>query len=100
VEIGSRVRTLRDALKLTQDELARETGVTAQNISRIEGALNVPSLDLLVKLSRALGVSADFLLTGEETPAFDVKGAIRGTVGLSAKSKRLLIELVGELRGE
>jgi transcriptional regulator with XRE-family HTH domain len=100
VEIGSRVRTLRDALKLTQDELARETGVTAQHISRIEGGLNVPSLDLLVKLSRALGVSADYLLTREETPAFDVKGAIRGTAGLSAKSKRLLIELVGELRGE
>jgi transcriptional regulator with XRE-family HTH domain len=97
VEIGGRIRTRRDALGLTQHELADEVGVTPQHVSRLESDLNAPSLDLLVKLANSLGVTTDFLLTGKEVAKIDVKGAIRSETTISAKSKRLLIDLIGEL---
>jgi transcriptional regulator with XRE-family HTH domain len=99
MRIGSRVRARRKALGLTQNELALELGVTHQHISRIEGGLAVPSLELLVGLSRKLGVTADHLLTGRDSTPLDVTGAIRSEPRLSASAKRNLIRLIDELRG-
>lgn len=99
VQIAHRVRSRRQALKLTQQELAQELGVTHQHISRIEGGHAVPSLELLVRLSHRLGVSADYLLTGKETPSLGVAGAIRNDHNLSAAAKRHLLGLIAELGG-
>jgi transcriptional regulator with XRE-family HTH domain len=98
VQVASRVRTKRTALSLTQEQLARELGVTHQHISRIEGGHAVPSLELLVRLSRRLGVSTDYLLTGHETTPADITGAIRGDQRLSPAAKRHLIGIIGELQ--
>jgi transcriptional regulator with XRE-family HTH domain len=98
MRVGRRIRTQRQALKLTQEELARELGITHQHVSRIEGEHAAPSLELVVKLSRRLGVTADYLLTGEQEPAFDAAGAVRSEPCLSAAAKRHLIGLIEELR--
>ena len=95
--IGERVRARRGALDLTQEELPGEVEVTPQHISRIESGLNSPSLELLVRLSRTLGTSADFLLTGEEEPALDVVAAIRAAPQLDSQAKRLLVDLFARL---
>jgi transcriptional regulator with XRE-family HTH domain len=99
LQVAHRVRAQRQALKLTQEELAAELGVTHQHVSRIEGGHAVPSLDLLVRLSHRLGVSTDYLLTGRETAPLGVAGAIRGDKHLSATAKRHLIGIIGELQG-
>lgn len=98
-KVGRRVRARRQALQLTQDELAQELDVTRQHISRIENSLVVPSLDLLLRLSRCLGVSTDYLLTGKETPALGIAGSIRSDHALSAAAKRHLLGLIAELGG-
>jgi transcriptional regulator with XRE-family HTH domain len=98
-QIASRVRGQRTALELTQEQLAREVGVTHQHVSRIEGGNAVPSLDLLVRLSDRLGVSTDYLLTGKETVPLSTVGVIRGDHHLSPAAKRHLIGIVCELRG-
>jgi transcriptional regulator with XRE-family HTH domain len=98
MHIGSHVRAKRKALGLTQSELALELGVTHQHISRIEGGLVVPSLDLVVGLSRKLGVTTDYLLTGQEKAPLDAIGAIRAEPLLSSTAKRHLIGVLNELR--
>jgi transcriptional regulator with XRE-family HTH domain len=98
-QVARRVRAQRTALKLTQEELAVELGVTHQHVSRIEGGHAVPSLDLLIRLSRRLGVSTDYLLTGRETTPLGIDGAIRSDQRLTAAAKRHLIGLIRELRG-
>jgi transcriptional regulator with XRE-family HTH domain len=98
-QVARRVRARRTILKLTQEELAMELGVTHQHVSRIEGGHAVPSLDLLVRLGRRLGVSTDYLLTGRETAPLGIDGAIRGDERLSATAKRHLIGIIRELRG-
>lgn len=98
VEVATRVRARRAVLELTQDELAHELGVTHQHISRIEGGHAAPSLELLIGLSRRLGVSADYLLTGKDMAPLDTAGVIRGDRQLSPTAKRHLIGIVNELQ--
>lgn len=56
------LRAKRIELKLTQAELAEKVGVDRSMISKLESGGGC-SLDLALKLSRALGVSMDELLS-------------------------------------
>ncbi len=58
-----RLRTWRRARGLTQEELAKKAGVTKFYISQLEtGIRDNPSLPVLRRLAKALGVSAGELL--------------------------------------
>ncbi len=98
MQIGSHVRARRKALGLSQSELAKELGVTHQHVSRIELGDVTPSLQMLLKLSRTLGVSTDFLLTGVERAPLDATGAIRSEPHIASTAKRHLVGLLQELR--
>ena len=52
-------------LGLTQEELAEKGDMTTQFVSYAESGKRVIRSENLLKLSKALEVSADFLLTGE-----------------------------------
>jgi len=58
-----RVRTLRRERRMTQEELAKKARVTRDYISQLEtGLRDNPSLPVLRRLAKALGVSAGELL--------------------------------------
>jgi len=60
-KIGSRVRTLRAARKITQERLAHSIGRTPEAISNIERGKSLPGLDTLVKIAQSLDLPlADF----------------------------------------
>jgi len=57
------IRNLREALRLTQEELAKKVGVTQGYIGHLERGLKKnPSLPTLKRLARALGVPITDLL--------------------------------------
>lgn len=56
------IRALRRKKKMTQDQLAEACGVTVGTIARIETNANVPSIETLVKIAKALGTTTDELL--------------------------------------
>ena len=62
--LGDRIARLRRAKGWNQRELGRRTGMKATQISKYERGIYVPRADALPRLSAALGVSADYLLTG------------------------------------
>ena len=68
--VGERLRTARERAGLTQRDLAFP-GCSPAYISRIESGDRIPSLQLLRELGRRLGVSEDFLATGENRAAPD-----------------------------
>lgn len=69
ITFGQRLRRLRRERQWRQAELARRAGVTGWRISRYELGTGSPNAQALVRLAAALGVSADFLLTGRRTAA-------------------------------
>ena len=61
--MGERVLLLRRRAALSQHELAQKAGIDVMTISRLErGAKKRLEVEPLARLSRALGVSADYLL--------------------------------------
>jgi tetratricopeptide (TPR) repeat protein len=68
--VGERLRAARERAGLTQRDLAFP-GCSPAYISRIESGDRIPSLQLLRELGRRLGVSEDFLATGENRAAPD-----------------------------
>ena len=65
MNLGQRIRKRREALNITQQELAQALGVTPQHISVVEQDKRVPSLTFLAKLSEKIGVSTDYLISGK-----------------------------------
>lgn len=64
-EIGKRITDLRKRLGWTQEGLAEKADLTPQFVSYAESGKRAMRPENLLKLSKALNVSADFLLTGD-----------------------------------
>lgn len=62
MEFKDRLRTIREMSGLTQSELARKAGCEPSNIAHMEAGRREPNFSNLVKLVKALGISADILL--------------------------------------
>lgn len=69
VEIGAKIKELREAKKMTQRELAELLNVTPQAVSKWERNKSYPDLDTLLRLSQHFQVSTDKLL-GNSKPSF------------------------------
>jgi transcriptional regulator with XRE-family HTH domain len=67
MDIGKRIRDLREERRLTQRELARRAGLTPSGVGFIEhGQTRNPSAETVVTIARALGVPVEELLVEEE----------------------------------
>ena len=64
-EIGQRIVERRKQLGLTQEALAEKGDMTPQFVSYAEAGKRAMRPENLKKISEALGVSADYLLTGD-----------------------------------
>lgn len=65
-KFGNRVRFLRNANRLTQEQLAERAGISVDFLSLIERGKNSPSFDNLQDLSDALGVAVMDLFNFKE----------------------------------
>ncbi len=59
---GQRIKELRSRSELTQQELAKELGLTPKAISFYENEQREPSIQIILKLAKRFSVSTDFLL--------------------------------------
>ncbi len=65
--ISGNLTRYRKGLRLSQEELAEQAGVTRQSINNYENAKTLPDSKTLSALARALGVTLDDLLRQEST---------------------------------
>jgi ribosome-binding protein aMBF1 (putative translation factor) len=68
-ELGRRVRELRVQRGLSQTELARRAGMTQPAVARFEAGGTVPTLPVLERLARALGVELSVQLAPSSSVA-------------------------------
>ena len=65
LEVGRRITERRKSLGWTQEELAEKAELTPQFVSYAESGKRAMRPENLLKLSKALNVSTDYLLTGD-----------------------------------
>ena len=63
---GAAIKSLREAKRLTQEELAERIHVSAKAVSKWETGKGFPDISLLEPLAKALDVSVIELLSGED----------------------------------
>ena len=68
VNLGRKIRHMRELLNFTQEDVAEKLGVTQQTVSNIESNETVDH-DQLIKMAKAMGVSADAIKHLEEDAA-------------------------------
>lgn len=62
--LGSRIAALRARFGWSQAELARRLHISPSAVGMYEQGRREPSVEVIVALARVLGVSVDYLLTG------------------------------------
>jgi transcriptional regulator with XRE-family HTH domain len=67
--LAQRLRELRRARNLNQIDVARAVGVDRSHLSKIETGDDTPGRGALTALATFFGVSLDWLVTGQESPA-------------------------------
>lgn len=87
-KLGARVREIRKRRGLTQARLAEKAGISTKYVGAIEGGGENPTVEILARLSAALGLRPADLLDFEHLEDMDLP-ALRGEI------ERMLGDLSG-----
>src|ERR1700758_2466821 len=97
--VARRLRQAREAAGLTQRELSFD-GCTAAYVSRIEAGARVPSLQILHEFAKRLGVTPEYLATGQPTGDDLSSDLLEAEVALSLGDEARAAELYEVARTE
>lgn len=88
--VGPRLRALRQERDTTLSELSETTGISLSTLSRLESGDRRPTLELLLRLAQAHGVTLDELVDAPPTgdPRIHLKPVKRGGMTLLPLTKR------------
>lgn len=112
MEIGKRIRTLREAKGLSQGDIEKRSGLLRSYISRVEGGYTAPSLSTLDKFAKALEVEPYQLLfrgpghpTAPRVPpqasqTKSVRKLVKYFEDMSTPNRKLLLTLASKLNKE
>ncbi len=97
VLIGRRLKSLRKAKRLTQDQLGESASLSSKYLSRIELGLENPTLDVFIRLANALDVSLSeiFRVDHEEHDSDKLRALLNAlTKNADEKSMKTVVKLV------
>src|SRR5689334_11940028 len=102
VDIGSFIRTQREAAQVSVRQLAEKAGVSNPYLSQIERGLRKPSADVLNQIAKALRVSAEVLYVRagilEPSAAGEVRDAIIADLSITERQKQVLLDIYTSFR--
>ena len=83
--VGEKIKSLRESRSISIEDLAQRSGLALEQIERIEGNIDLPSLAPLIKIARVLGVRlGTFLDDQDETgPAICRKAEAGDSISFS-----------------
>lgn len=96
-EFGYRLIRALEAKRMSQSDLARATDTSIMSISRYINTEREPSIEVLRKICRCLGVSSDYLLGIDgDLNSFDKLLTICKTAGLTTEQRMMLVKALIE----
>lgn len=97
--IGTRIKSVRKAVGMTQENLAERLDVSIGYISQVERGITKISLDLLAEISDILNRDISFFVCGTNfsSDKYMEQELIREYSNLSYKNKRLVFRIIGLL---
>jgi transcriptional regulator with XRE-family HTH domain len=103
-DLGGYLKEQRETARLSLRQLATVAGVSNPYLSQIERGLRKPSAEVLQQIAKGLQISAEalFLRAGllEESGGVEVEVALQSDVHLTARQKRVLLDIYATFRAE
>ena len=72
IKIGQFIKSEREKLGMTQDELSKKIHIGREAISKWERGKTVPSTETILQLCKIINVTTDEFLAGERNTKIDV----------------------------
>jgi transcriptional regulator with XRE-family HTH domain len=98
--VGERIKKRRLELEWTQEQLAQKAGISKSFLSDLENGKRSVGAENLLDIARALGVSIDFLMTGQasqdkatEVPIPATLARFAAEEGLTFRQTLMLLEM-------
>lgn len=88
-DIGKRVRETREHYKLTREQLAEMANISPQFLVHIENGTKSMTAKTICNLSKALNISADYLLFGSQDNDLNRILAMEALASMSVEEKML-----------
>ena len=96
--VGRRVRSAREELQLTQEQLAERAGLHVSYVGQIERGLREPSLKSLFAVAKALNLQVAALLSEAEEKEDGLLRELRRSVGaLKPPQQREVLKIVRQV---
>jgi transcriptional regulator with XRE-family HTH domain len=106
MEVGQKIRSIRDAKGMTAREVVARTGMGAPSYSRIENGANEPTIDSLKKIAAALGVKPGDILDDDFQPDVlpeldtSMRARMKQIESLEEEEQKIVFALVDALAGK
>ena len=88
---ADKIKTLREANGMTQNDIAKKFGITRSSVNAWEMGISTPSTVYIVELAQLFSVSTDYLLGLEHKAVLDISD-------LDDESVRILTEMAQYMR--
>ena len=71
IEVGKRIREARKTLKLQQQEMANQLGISSGHLSEIESGKASPNTDFHIKMAELYNISVEYIILGKGDLFYD-----------------------------
>lgn len=108
MDIGEKIKILREKKKKTQLDIAKFLGVTYQTIYKYEKGIAIPPADAIIKLAEYFNVTTDYLLGKTDikqtiNEPIEIAASMKDKADLSEmsdKDKAYILDLIERLKGK
>ncbi len=96
LNIGNKISVLRKEKNWSQSDLAQKIDASREIIGKYERNENLPSIEMTLKMSKAFGVTVDFLLGEGEYSSYDkdTVDRLKSIQKMDATTKSVLFNVI------
>lgn len=101
MNVGQRIKELREAAGLSINQLARLAGIGQSTLSYIEMGQRTPTVDTLLLICKALGITpVEFFKGYQFDIPPDLRQLLREAESLTPEQRKKLVEFIRSMKGE
>ena len=98
LEIGSRIRSIREGMKLSRCSFAEKLNISEVFLSQVERGEKSISLNTLTNICNVTGASSDYILFGDATNSSVSNRIVKILDQLPPKANTMVYDLVSSLK--
>ena len=98
LEIGSRIRSIRESMKLSRNSFSEKINISEVFLSQIERGEKSISLNTLISICNSTGFSSDYILFGNPQNSNTSNRTLKVLEQLPAEANTIVFNLASSLR--